>query len=82
MGLKDVWGLFPDCTRVLKGSEAIRAAEGRTIAIDAAIWIVEAQTQTSLKKVLDPRCVQRERIGRAVVLPDCLPDCLPACLPD
>lgn len=47
MGLGEVWSLFPEAASSLQGKDAIASLEDRTVAIDAAIWIVEATCQVS-----------------------------------
>lgn len=55
MGLGEVWSLFPESTSCLEGLNVVKISEGRTIAIDAAIWIVEAMTQANLRSHFDTK---------------------------
>ena len=55
MGLGEVWGLFPEATAALHGADAVRASSGLVVAVDAAIWIVEATTQAKLRAHFDTR---------------------------
>lgn len=55
MGPRDLWATFQDSVADLEGANALRVVEGKVIAIDASVWIVEAVQQQQMRKKFDPR---------------------------
>ena len=54
MGPRDLWATFQDSVADLEGANALRVVEGKVIAIDASVWIVEAVQQQQMRKKFDP----------------------------
>ena len=53
MGVTQLWKLLcSDDSSQLKGAEVVRSLEDQTIAIDSAIWIVEASTQPVIRPIV------------------------------